>query len=414
MKNRKLLEIILAILGAFCLWLYVVTVVTPDDDLIITDIPITFDGENTLRSEHNLLVTNRSARTVTVTFHGSRLLLKQLAEDAGSITAVLDVSAFTSERDYSASVEIIPPTFLQSDQIQVVDYSPKSVQFTVEAMASRNIPVKGVFDGQIAPGYTSGAMTFSQDTIRITGPAALVDQVSYAQVIMGRDGDKALNRTTTRDLAVTLISVDGMPIEEADISLSTTSVQATLPVYLEKQLQLTLDIIYDASTNAENVTVTLDTQSATFLGEPDIIRDMKELSLGSLDLSALVTKDETSLTLPIPVPDGFILRSSEKTVKVTVRIKDLELQEVKRSTEYLTISKQAEGLNATVLDETVDLILRGDPEILSGMDMLQIELLVDLSKYKDAGIFTVPVTVKTNHPAVAALGSYTVKVNLSK
>ena len=162
------------------------------------------------------------------------------------------------------------------------------------------------------------------------------------------------------------------------------------------------------------MTVTLDTQSATFLGEPDIIRDMKELSLGSLDLSALVTKDETSLTLPIPVPDGFILRSSEKTVNVTVRIKDLELQEVKRSTEYLTISKQAEGLNATVLDETVDLILRGDPEILSGMDMLQIELLVDLSKYKDAGIFTVPVTVKTNYPGVAALGSYTVKVNLSK
>ena len=42
MKKRKVLEAAVSLLVAICLWMYVVTVVTPDDDIIIEDIPITF------------------------------------------------------------------------------------------------------------------------------------------------------------------------------------------------------------------------------------------------------------------------------------------------------------------------------------------------------------------------------------
>ena len=230
MKKRKLFEIAAALLGAICLWLYVVTVVTPDDDIIIEDIPITFAGENILRNENNLILTNKSSRTVSVTFHGSRVLLKQLQEEKSSITAVLDVSMFTSERDYSSGYDVIFPASLQDGRIQMVECTPKTVQFTVERLATRNVNVKGLFDGTLAPGYVAGDLTYSQDTIKVSGPAALVDQVNYAQVLVGGENVRS---TMTKEVPITLIDRNGDRLQSSDLTLSTMDIQVSMPVYLE-------------------------------------------------------------------------------------------------------------------------------------------------------------------------------------
>ena len=42
--KSKLFTMIISVLAATCLWIYVVTVVNPDGDTLIGNIPVTFSG----------------------------------------------------------------------------------------------------------------------------------------------------------------------------------------------------------------------------------------------------------------------------------------------------------------------------------------------------------------------------------
>jgi YbbR domain-containing protein len=408
MKKNKIFDLIIAILAALSLWMYVVTVVTPDDDIVITDIPVVFAGENTLRSENNLILTNRSHRTVTVTFHGSRVLLKQLSEERDSITAVVDVETLTSEREYASGYEIQLPTFLRSDQIQTVEYSPKTIQFTVEKMATRQIQVYGIFDGSVVDGYTAGDLVYDQNVIKITGPAEWVDQVSYAQVILGSEQDRPLSRTTTRDLGITLISKEGEPVRNEDISLSTNTVQVTLPVYLEKELPLEVNCIYDNSTEIGNTTVNIDPATITVVGEPDLVRDLTSISLGSLDLSQIM--DNKPVIIPITLPSGVLSKAEKSTASVRVTFRGLDTTTV--SVHNISTINVPDGKKAVVLDQYIPVLVRGPEDALEDYDYTTITVTADLSDYTVAGHYDVPVTVTVPNGVLAAVGSYTVSLEL--
>ena len=51
MKRSKLITMAISLLAAICLWAYVVTVVNPDGDTIISGIPVTFSGQEVLRED---------------------------------------------------------------------------------------------------------------------------------------------------------------------------------------------------------------------------------------------------------------------------------------------------------------------------------------------------------------------------
>ena len=50
--KSKLFSLIISVLAAMCLWVYVMTVVNPDVDLTIGNIPVTFSGAEVLREDH--------------------------------------------------------------------------------------------------------------------------------------------------------------------------------------------------------------------------------------------------------------------------------------------------------------------------------------------------------------------------
>jgi len=406
MKKRKVLEAAVSLLVAICLWMYVVTVVTPDDDIIIEDIPITFVGESNLRTENNLILTNRSARTVTVKFHGSRVLLKELKEERDSIRAVLDVSSFTSERDYSFGYEVVLPASLQGD-VQTVECSPKTVQFTVEQLASRQLPVKGVFDGTLAPNYEAGELTYEQTMVRVSGPVDVVERANYAQVILG---GSQISRTTTRDVPVKIIDMDGQELVSEDLTQSVTQLQVTMPVYLRKELNITVDPLYGGAATAQNTRIEITPSTVSVLGEPDILRDMKEISLGSLDLSSIL--DETPILMTIPVPKGILLPAATTTASVTVTFDGLEILGV--PVYNLDVLNLREDMEYRYPDDMLFVTLRGPSEALVELDVSQITVQVDLENYNDAGSFTIPATVITGDDSVAAVGQYTVTLELEQ
>lgn len=405
MKKSKAIEIAAAILCAVCLWLYVVTVVTPNDDITISGIPVVFQGENELRNSHELIVSNKSVSVVEVKFHGSRADLKQLNANKNSITAVLDVAMFTSEREYSAGYEIVLPSALQDKELQVVDRSPRTVQFSVEKLAHRQVEVRGVFDGSLLPGFVQGDLVFDQDMVKVTGPSALVDQVSYAQVVVGGND---ISQTFTADVSITLVGQNNETLHSNDLVTGTQVIRVTVPVFMEKELPLSVVPIYRGGSTAENTTVKIQPETLKVRGPESVLQPMTEISLGELDL-ALVSGGET-VELPLVLPEGVTAAEEIASVSVTAEFVGIETLPVTVSN--LLLENIPEGMTAELQETSLDVTLRGPSEDLMEVDDETLSATADLAEYSEAGSFTVPVQVHVPGETIGAVGEYTVTVVL--
>ena len=102
MKKNKILLLIISFIAASVLWVYVVTVVNPEGTRSISGIPVTFSGEDVLREDQNLIITEGKTMTVTVDFQGRNADLNKLIKQQSEITAVVDVTRIRTAKSSAA------------------------------------------------------------------------------------------------------------------------------------------------------------------------------------------------------------------------------------------------------------------------------------------------------------------------
>jgi len=87
--KRKPLMILFSLCIAFTLWLYVITVVSPESTEEYHNVPIAFSGESVL-TEKGLMLIAETTPTAKVTLFGNRSDLVNI--NAGNLTLVADLS----------------------------------------------------------------------------------------------------------------------------------------------------------------------------------------------------------------------------------------------------------------------------------------------------------------------------------
>ena len=99
MKDSKIITFVISLVAAICLWIFVVTVVNPDGETTISDIPIVFSGEEVLQEDQNLIIADGRDASVSVQFSGKNTELKKLLQARSEITAVVDVTNVRSAKE---------------------------------------------------------------------------------------------------------------------------------------------------------------------------------------------------------------------------------------------------------------------------------------------------------------------------
>ena len=181
-KNRKVFNIILAIVLAVGVWLYVINVENPTGTVPIRDIPVSLVGEDSL-AERGLMVTDQSRDSVNLKLSGRRKTLMKL--NRKNLTLELDVSTITSEGEHTISCRASFPNNIGTDNVSVSDWEDLRVTVTVEKQETKEIPVRGEFIGTEAENCLAGAVSTDPETITLTGPAEALDGVSYALATIG-------------------------------------------------------------------------------------------------------------------------------------------------------------------------------------------------------------------------------------
>lgn len=410
MKKNKIVSILLSLTIAVCLWIYVVSTVTPEDSQWIYHIPVTFTNEDGLFSDRNLVLSAGRDATVDLKIYGQRQDLLKLSNS--NIVVTVDLSQVTGAGDWRLPYDIEFPDTVSSNDIKVESRSSYYIGITVDKLATKEVEVRAVFEGDVAEGYVQEAIELEYDSIEISGPKDLVDSVSYAQVVLERTN---VSKTVSDTLTFTLMDEDGNEVDATEFKCSVNNtvvdkIGVLMPVYLVKEVPLRVDLIEGGGATADHAVVDISPSTVTIKGDPEVLSGLNSISLGTVDLSSIQTTFKKEFE--IVIADGLTNMTGTKAT-VSVELKNLKTKTFEVTN--ITVANEPEDLQAKVGTLSLQVQIRGPAEVIDELTASSIRAVADLSGLNGTGQFSVVADIYVDGVAdVGALGSYSVLVTLSE
>ena len=405
MRKSKIFSFAAALLVSICLWIYVVTVVNPEDTVTISGIPVTFSGVEALREDYGLIISEGEDATVSLRISGKRSELRQLS--ASNITVTVNVSSIRKAKTYVSGYDVTFPANVNSSEISISERSPGSLSYTVERLATKPVEVIGVFEGNPADGYEVGTMTFDHDTIEVSGTEEVISQIDYAKVVVSRTN---LENTVTETTSYTLVNSDGSETSLDDVIVDVSEIEVTLPVSKLKEIKFSVNLIDGGGATAANAVVDISPASVTISGDASVVDGVNQIELGSIDLSQV--DERATFEFQILIPNQAKNVSGDETATVTVELKGLTTRKLRvGSIEFIN---QPTDLNAESLTSQLTITVRGPSDQVALVASNNIRAVADLSNYSKAGTYEVPVTIYIDgYDSVGPMDTKTISVSLT-
>ncbi len=406
--DNRIFWVIVSLLASLAIWTYVTSADTSDFTQTFRNVRLELVGEDTLRSSRNLVVTDLDLSSVTVVIAGPRRIVNPM--DSDDLVAQVDVSKLTTAAYTSLKYDIVYPSGVNERELTVERKTPEYVNFNVSLLTSKEVPVRGGFEGKSADGYTAESPVFEPALITVTGPEAYLKNVDHAWVTFGKDME--VSSTYSTDVGFTLEDEEGSPCSTKYLSCSQDTVRATLPIKAIKNVPLTVNLIYGSGANESNTIVTVTPSYLTLTGDSAILSGMNQIVLGTVDLTDFTTTftDEYS----IPLDNSLKNLTGLSTAEVAIEIVGLETATY--HVKNITYINAPETSEVEVIAESVDIRIRGTEQQLKQIRAENISLVADLTDYRESlGTYMVPVRVRVDgFTDVGAVGDYTISLEIRK
>lgn len=370
-KPNKPLYIVLSVIIATTLWLYVRSVDDSDYTRTISNIPVTFVGEDVLNA-NGLMLAADTRESVDLTVQGRQSVVSQLRRD--NVTVQVDLSRISSEGEQQRAYDIIWPANISKSSFDLMDRDPFYVPVTVVKRSTRQVEVKEVINGSVADGFQAGEVTFQPAYVELGGSEADVAQVAYAQVTLNLEGQR---ETIRAEMPYVLVGQDGEPIENDHIIASPETVGVTLPVSMTKEVPLAVSFLPGGGiSGGEDIHLgySITPRSIVLAGGESDLAAYNSIDLGAIDLSK-VANGET-VTLPIPIGQEVENLSGVQEATVKISIRGLEVRDF--VTENIEVVAP-EGVDAAVVTKSLSVQIRGTKAALDQIRPQSIQALVDLT-----------------------------------
>ena len=403
MKN-KLLTALMCVAIATALWLYVVTVISPNSSDTYRNITLNVQGEGPLNSNGFILLTDQWP-SVTLNLKGNRVDLNKI--NSGDITIGIDVSDINKAGTYELT--LTQPSYqgiVSNHAFTVLSRSPETVTVEIDNLLSTSIPVEIVYSGAVPENYMADKENpvLDNTAINISGPKKVVDKIAMARI----DVDLA-NKTESIDdsFTITLCDKNGEPVDAKWITASHDDVRLQLRIAQVKELPLEIEVIEGGGASKNTIALEMDTKAVEVSGSDALLEDLTSLKVGTIDLSQ-VKKDQI-FTFPILLPEGVVNESGETEVNVDLKFLDLETKSV--SITNISDVKAPEGMEVQLITKRLDVQLRGPKKRMKSISAENVTVTVDFSE-EQAGKATVNAQISVNVDGVGAVGVYTVTATI--
>ena len=400
---------IISLLAAIALWIYVVTVVNPDGNTTLTNVPVTFSGQEALQADQNLIITKGADATVTVDFSGKNSDLKKLEQGQDEVTAVVDVSKIRTAKDYNMTYTVKLPSSVQDSVISISDRTPSTISFTVENYVSKTVEVKAdVTAVEVADGYMLDSTTFDYDTVNVAGPESIVSRITNAQIVMSRTD---LDKTVTETMDYNLVDENGDTIDKTGLTLDVEKIETTLNVVKYKEIPLDVAFIDGGGATSSDVSYEISPATVTLSDDSTVLDGVNKIVLGNIDLSD--ADNNQVYSYQIIIPNGAKNVSGEAEATVTIKVKNKETAVIRATN--ITFINVPDGFEAANMTQLVQTKVRASTSDIRQITSSSLRVVADMADYTQAGTYTVPVTIYIDgYPDAGVIGDYTIVASLAK
>lgn len=400
-KNRLTKNLglkVLAVFFSFIMWIVAVNINDPVEKKIFRNVKVECQNTGILTDKGKVWQVIEDTDTVTVTVRASRSVLETINES--DITAIAD---FT-ELSYTNTVPIkLSMNKYIDKRVEDLTSSIESVKLNVEDLKKKQLLIEVETSGKPADGYMAGGSTLTNgNSVRISGPESVVDQVTKAVVEVDLSG---YSSNIDISLSIKLLDKEGKEIKDTGISKSVNSAQVFVPMLKVKQVPLKYSV---QGETAEGYRLTGEISSApdtvTIAGKSSVINEIEELQIpsGELDVTGAAENVTVLVDIRSYLPDGVVLADEDFNGKatVTVRIEPL-IDAVKEvAAGRVQIANIPAGYTAVLASQNpLKLALRG---LQGNLDQVNVE---ELTGYLD-----VTAALKNTGLDPAADGTYPAEV----
>ena len=404
--KSKILSALLSLAIAFGLWVYVITVVSPESEETYDSIPVILEGKTVL-AERGLMITEGENASVTLRLMGNRSDLVKL--NRSNITLKVDLSKIYEPGNHQLTYSIAYPGDVPNGAVSVENRSPATIALKVERRESKQVPVEAVFSGSVPDGFISDPENAVLDPLYVTvkGPASVVEQIAKARIDVDLDGQ---NESISQSYTYTLCNEAGEPVNVALVETDVAEIRLDLKIQRVKEVKLTYTIIEGGGATEESAVIEVKPAKIKVSGSDTVLEGLDEINLGVIDLSEIIRV--TQLSFPINLPDGVTNLTGVTDAAVNVRFEGLTVKEF--AIEDIQVVNVPEGLEYELLTEVLKVKLRGPTEQINALSVGKIVVSVDFSG-KEIGTFTIKVTITINgaeYSGVGAVGTYSVSATL--
>ena len=402
MKN-KVLTALLSFFIALGLWLYVVTVVSPNSDKHYYNIPVSLQNESLLQ-DRGLMITDMDVSDVSLHLEGNRTDLNNL--NSANISIDVDASRIYEAGTHNLSYSITYPGDIPGSAITVLSQNPGTVTVVVAERISKSVPVEIQYIGSLSEDYMADKenKVLDYESVTVTGPKDVIDSIAMAYIQVNLEGR---SESISGQFVYTLCNEKGEPV---DVELVTTDVEfvnLTLRILRVKEIGLTLNVIEGGGATTANTDITIDPPTILISGSDGLLEDLDKLELDTVDLSQML-QDET-LTFPIKLPEGITNETGVLEATVSISFADL-------GTKTLTVTNinavnVPEGLEADLITKLLEIQIRGPKKVIDQVTAEDIVVTVDLAN-EQIGTATVKAVFTISIDGVGAVGTYNVTATL--
>ena len=402
--KSKLLTALLSAVIALALWVYVVTVVSPNSDRQYQNVTVTLQGE-TMLQERGLMIVSRDMPSVSLHLEGNRTDLDKL--NSSNITLTADVSKIYDPGTHSLRFTPSYPGDVASGAISVLSQNPVAITIEVEERVSKPVPVSIRYDGTLQENFMADKENIQLDfeNVNVTGPKSVIDKISMAQIAVDLSDQV---ETISQTYEYTLCNEAGEPVDAQLVTTDVEAVTLTLRIVRVKQIQLKFNIISGGGATAENTQITVESgYELQVSGSDNLLEGLETLEVGTIDLGMMEADEE--LTFPIKLPEGVANETGVSEVKVTVKLPELETRTITvKNFETINIP---EGLEAELITQALEIKLRGPKDVVESMTESDVVVIVDFANAQ-SGTIKVKAEVSSGIIEVGAVGNYTVSATL--
>ena len=407
MEKNKIYSVILSVLVAFGLWLYVVNNVTQEDDMTFYNVPVVMEGENIL-TEQNLMITRRSAQSVSVNLFGKRSDLSKI--NSGNLTAKVNVSKIDMPGENIALAYTLSyPDSVSANDFTEGNRNPAYIYVDVDIRRTREVPVTVKWTGTRSEDYiydTENAV-LDYTAVTVTGPASVADQIEQAVIEIDlTEQFKSISDT----FRYTLCDANGDPVDAERINTNVEEIRLDLPIQRIREVKLAVDVIYGGGANSQNTVVTIEPKSLRLSGGDAVLAEFGDTyTIATLNLAEIEKSQDLTYTLTLP--EGITNQTGVNEVTVSIKFTGLITREFTLDT-FKSINVPA-GMTAEIINATLTVKVRGPAEELNRLTAEDISAVVDFSN-AEAGTATYKATIMFGEefPNVGALKTYSVSATV--